>query len=857
MRSLLIVASFLILLSSAAAVDSNSDDGGGCSIEWKILTKKNFSSQIRLHPHLLVMVTVPWSGESRFLMKELAHAVTHKQEKLGTLKLMLIYRNDERMLAESLGAKAGIALLYYHHSVSYKYHGRLRTQNILSSIYFLMSHFPEELPLKSIHSPEDLKAFLGSTDKAIILLEFCGWTPRLMLKEKKNATEDAFHMQGMETEKLTCTVENGFSGIPLPGEFRSLNDSSFLETENIKPDVRFSCTFEEFQRFDSFFSKFITFAREFFLPPERQRYGLVSERSLLSSLGVEDSSSWLAMLYFSGCPGCSKFFKEGDDFKSLLQMHNSLVTELDDDGYKLKPALPADKPSVILFVDRSSDSSETTTKSKEALDVLRKFALNYQISHQMGEKGTDKSDKSSLQAFQASKTLSGNPRLELASNFQNIKVEDKMSFMIKEGKQGISNNIASDLQSSSLHEILAYFLQKKKGEKLSSIAKDMGFELLSDDFDLKIEALPSETKVQSNLFSPKLTMEGIVKNTDDFDMDRPHMASISATKHEEISIPTNFETSSEDDEKKTASLGTSGHLLFVDPDQFLANHEAATAEDVRVKEEDFSQVVKLGEGFHLQGFKGSFFFSDGGHRLLSSVSAGSKIPSMVIVDPLSQQHYVFPEDAVFSYSSLADFINGFLNGTLIPYQRSEFVLVRPRGVLHPPFLNRDFHEIDSIPRVTTLTFSHLVLGFNESDSQNTGHAWKKDVLVLFSNSWCGFCQRMELVVREAYRALEGYANILKSKTRNVESVFNSDNLKETMFNLPLIYVMDCTLNECSSILKSMGQMEVYPALMLFPAERKNALSYKGDLAVYDVIKFIADFGSNSHHLIREKGTPRE
>lgn len=49
------------------------------------------------------------------------------------------------------------------------------------------------------------------------------------------------------------------------------------------------------------------------------------------------------------------------------------------------------------------------------------------------------------------------------------------------------------------------------------------------------------------------------------------------------------------------------------------------------------------------------------------------------------------------------------------------------------------------------------------------------------------------------------------------------------------------------------QREVYPALMLFPAERKNAVPYHGDMAVADIIKFISDHGSNSHHLIRSKG----
>lgn len=49
------------------------------------------------------------------------------------------------------------------------------------------------------------------------------------------------------------------------------------------------------------------------------------------------------------------------------------------------------------------------------------------------------------------------------------------------------------------------------------------------------------------------------------------------------------------------------------------------------------------------------------------------------------------------------------------------------------------------------------------------------------------------------------------------------------------------------------QREVYPALMLFPAEKKNAVPYDGDMAVADIIKFISNHGSNSHHLISDMG----
>lgn len=137
------------------------------------------------------------SGESRSLTKQVAQAVTRQQDKFGPLKLRLMYKNNERMLADALGAREGLTFIYYHHSSSYKYRGRLRAQNILSSIYSLMPLLPEELPFKSLNTPEAVKAFLESTDKAVILVDSCGWTPRLLAKRKNNVTENAFGVQGM------------------------------------------------------------------------------------------------------------------------------------------------------------------------------------------------------------------------------------------------------------------------------------------------------------------------------------------------------------------------------------------------------------------------------------------------------------------------------------------------------------------------------------------------------------------------------------------------------------------------------------------------------------------------------------
>ncbi|CAK7337957.1 unnamed protein product [Dovyalis caffra] len=863
-KSSLIIFILAIVITSSSTVDGESDSGIG---QWQILTKQNFSSQISLHPHILLLVSVPWSGESRSLMKEITHLVIDKKEGFGSLKLMYMHRNNEKMLADAIGAGLTdeITLLYYHHSLYYKYKGKFRARNILSSIFPYLSLLPEDMPLKRLSGEGDLKMFIESTDKAVLLLEFCGWTDKLMAREKNNGSKTGFGVRGFDGEsngistpkgkenqketengEMKCGMENGFGGIPWLGEFASVNDNASLqETDSqdavdLKPGAG-SCSLEEFQKFDSFFSSFMTVVREFFLPPEKHRFGWVLERSLLSPLDVGDLGSWSVMLYYNGCPSCSRILKEGDGMKRVLQMEKSIVTELESDRHDLDSEIPSNKPSVLLFVDRSSDLLETRRKSKEALDIFRELALHYHISNQTGQQSNDKSEASSARASTEYKSISEHPKLKLSPTAQNIKSKDKMSIMIvNDGKPVMLDSMDSGLEGSSLHEIFTYLLQKKGEAKLSSVAKEAGFQLLSDDFNIKVaDALPSKAEVESKQV---LSDEIVVRTSTDLDKD-------SASNHREVSQP----TSSQDDEEKPTCFDPSRHLLSVEPGQHESDHTPPFLENASTEEKGSFQVDKLGEEqLNFQIFKGSFFFCDGNYRLLTALTGETSIPSLVIIDPVSQQHYVFPEHVNLSYSLVEDFLHGFLNGSLVPYQRSESEPESSREETHPPFVNMDFHEADSIPQVTAHTFSEQVLGFNQSDNDITANAWNEDVLVLFSNSWCGFCQRMELIVREVHRAIKGYMNLLKTGSRSGETKLTGDNPKK----LPKIFLMDCTLNDCSLILKSMNQREVYPTLLLFPAERKTTVCYEGDMAVADVITFIADRGINSQHLTSENGILR-
>ncbi|KAH7569793.1 hypothetical protein JRO89_XS05G0001000 [Xanthoceras sorbifolium] len=835
-----------------------------------ILTVMDFATLSRLRRMLLLSCFIRWNNSSRSNVNAFDRVLVVVEE-LRSLKLMIIYRNSEKMLADAIGATEPITVMFYHHSVSFKYRGRLRALNILHSIYPYISVSPEEVPIKSINSLVDLKEFIDSTDKAFILFDFCGWTPNLQARANDNTTAQGNHFgllfndnaniqrkkgneKGIENGNLKCGIGNGFGGIPWLGEFSSANDSDpFQETQNMMSGVGLSCNFKEFQQFESFYSKFMTAAREFFLPPERHRFGLVSERSLLQYLGIEDSDSWLAILYLAGCPDCSKILKEGSDLKDALQMNNEVVAEVNLHFLRGTRLIEARRPKFILSI--SSHYSKYIKKKKSKYHVLTFYILFLQLYIPFMEYQDLSSVYSigveykvaclifKLDIFMVSfvlllviysKFYLFNDRIlqqylvvvidHLAHQKPEIKLKDKISW----------------------HEIL-YLLQKKREAKLSQLAKEVGFNLLSDDIDLKIvDASPLQTEVHSDSVSSIPPEEGLVNNIIESDKDQFDGRSNGDSK-------STFVLPSHHDEEKAFSVDTNEQLISELPEH-LPDRYLTNAKDVKVEEKSSSQEYKLGEPqLQFQGFRGSFFFCDANYRLLRALTGGSTIPSLVIVDPISQQHYVFPKETTFGYYSMAGFLHGFLNGSLLPYQSSESMLQSFREATHPPFVNMDFHDVDSIPRVTAHTFSELVLGLNQSDYKNASNAWNEDVLVLFSSGWCGFCLRMELVVREVYRATKGYIKMLKNGYKNGETDFSGDNLKNVVSRIPRIFLMDCTLNDCSLILKSTSQRELYPALILFPAERKNAVSYDGDIAVADIVKFMADHGNNSRHLISGKG----
>jgi hypothetical protein len=55
------------------------------------------------------------------------------------------------------------------------------------------------MPLKRLSGEGDLKMFIESADKVVLLLEFCGWTEKLIAREKNNGSKTCYGVQGEES----------------------------------------------------------------------------------------------------------------------------------------------------------------------------------------------------------------------------------------------------------------------------------------------------------------------------------------------------------------------------------------------------------------------------------------------------------------------------------------------------------------------------------------------------------------------------------------------------------------------------------------------------------------------------------
>ncbi|KAJ6419642.1 hypothetical protein OIU84_029708 [Salix udensis] len=77
---------------------------------------------------------------------------------------------------------------------------------------------PEEMALKRLSGEGDLKMFIESADKVVLLLEFCGWTEKLIAREKNNGSKTGYGVQGFDGESNVISTPRGKENQKVDGD---------------------------------------------------------------------------------------------------------------------------------------------------------------------------------------------------------------------------------------------------------------------------------------------------------------------------------------------------------------------------------------------------------------------------------------------------------------------------------------------------------------------------------------------------------------------------------------------------------------------------------------------------------------
>lgn len=732
---------------------------------------------------------------------------------------------------------------------------------------------------------------------------------------------------------------------------------------------------QKFHQFESFYGKLTAIAREYLLPPEIAKFGLITERSLLPSLDVVNEGNqdtWFVITHHMGCKTCSVIAKDGDDLRSIVQSHHNLgIKEVSADESSREAIFPRNRPSVVLFIDRLSHSSKVRDESKLVLKLLRQYVQNnypFHVSNGVPSSSTSKARSKAVPSLRntgISDAYSQTARLSAWAS-KLMALGDKMSVMVVNDGDSISYKSSSQGSGANpVYDVLTKLLDKarpghkSKKTRISLVSRDVGLKMLSDHSEIKVvkslsveeseykrtddasattansndditeafvdENTAKETEYINDGQVPSILEKSSATYPDEHDTarefndteiedksiseasdmsvdlkeDAPNNADSSSEvggmlhkhimektvteafqilEHDERNLYTDQEESVSSNEQVDGSSFLSKKISktedaiyentfglsegLEESDRRCPHHATCSSSCVPVRDDtDFTDQVTSSISDYR--FAGAFYFSDGGYRLLRTLTGGSRIPSLVIIDPVEQKHYIFPEESEYSYASLQNYLDSFRNRSLPSYYRGTSSAISSKEFPRPPFVNHDFHEANSIPQLTAFSFCPLVFGPRGCDSksevsfsntENIVSGWNKDVMVLFSNSWCGFCQRAELVVRELHRSFKSFSSYSDSVSRNAQDVHNEEKSEEyVMKGFPAIYMIDCTSNECHHLLKSAGMEELYPALLLFPAENKSAIAYEGGMSVSHLIEFLESHVSNSRYLLEYKG----
>lgn len=743
--------------------------------------------------------------------------------------------------------------------------------------------------------------------------------------ESQLESEDEILHLSVDSEQSTVCSRGG-----TPGFGSHLSSSISMESNyagncsrNIMSSQSQVCNQTEYQRFTVLYRNLTKIARAQALTPERAKFGIIKEKALLSDLGLSrmQNFSWFLMVKVSERPLAPEFYFGDEEVDSVMSGSVQLVSELNAEVPNYHFPFSNDTPSVVLFIDRASPSLEVRRKSWEALRAMQVVAMRYFGLENSEEEHIASGDRNKKQ-----KPLIEDGIDYTKANFQ-TQAKDSL-FDLKNLLRLAKSDLDISNVKSSTTNLQVSESERSTGKKYISISgaskedTEMILQiLLGGDESMQIKPTRTES-LSGNLLAPDVSKKMASRNSAVTEMEqvftlenKGNVLGKANTESKNTKEAEDENSSGKNTEGRLSEINFSLHKLqgsvgiymftptgnvgrngkriveklVVDTEEGFRNSDLEsriTLDNVEMTNEMHIAAMRLLPGNdRLNPNSGqqdqilSFFFADGDDRLKDMIQHSLSYPSVVILDPFQGGQFVFPSNQSISQSSLKEFLESFANNSLQQTYHSEPTPQVSKKQLQPPFVNRDFHEVNGVPRVTINTFSKMVLGCQvKLDSklqealyicnEEMGLSWRKDVLVHFTAPWCGFCKRMELVFRELHRLVMKHLDdavgdrttgcTLKKVPVQDGKLLEDKDMFDTNDELPRLLQMDCRANDCSGLLNGIVQEESYPSIILFPGRRKESpILYDGGPSVREILNFLVAKGNPGAKILQEHGWTRE
>lgn len=284
-------------------------------------------------------------------MGELSRLLEKDRGAFSTLNLRYVYIDKDRPLAQIVPTKRSPTIYLFRHGIPYLYGGRLTGSHILEGTKHGMR--TKGFPLELLQTTEALKSFVDSTDRAFLLLDFCGFAQTIVQKHLQSkgllvgantmalenegvdhATSDRQHDERSDAvegvggngnlpevsfqyhepllEKLFEGLENSSRDTSMELTMRSRSwDEHFIssilpgvanstsgptanvghESSSFSEDDGSMCTTLEKERFDAVFDNFSKVAIRNALTPHRAKFGIVTIESVAVDVGLVELGS--------------------------------------------------------------------------------------------------------------------------------------------------------------------------------------------------------------------------------------------------------------------------------------------------------------------------------------------------------------------------------------------------------------------------------------------------------------------------------------------------------------------------------------------------------------------------------------